>query len=145
MLGWVFEPFLTKIYSFNQNDNAGQYSCRNKDIFLNKFKRIKKRKHFKPDDNKSETDKYDDYFDENIVSKTIIYYGGGYTTTEFPGKNIKEVFEFYKQCDQKLNFVDFEISNNKFVVDFYDENNSSETYKFEFKDNKTIVFSGGQV
>lgn len=142
--GWVFDGYLSKIYEFSPNYGENSNLCNSENLYLNKFKRIGKRKYFKANDNDSETKKYEDHYESKVISKTTIYLGGAYSTTEFPGKKIKEVFELYKNCDPKLYFVDYEEKNNKLEINFETEYHSSESYRFEFKDNKTIVVDGGQ-
>jgi len=142
--GWVFDGYLIKVYNFYPDDESMYYQCNSEDLYLNRFKRLGKRKNLKINEQQSETSKFEDSYEENITSKTIVYFGGAYSTVVFPNKSIGEVFDYYKQCDPKLKFVDYDEKNNQFQIEFRSENFSSESYKFEYKDNKTIVLTGGQ-
>ncbi|XDD52987.1 SH3 domain-containing protein [Leptospira sp. WS4.C2] len=142
--GWVFDGYLIKIYNFYPEDESMYFQCNSEDSYLNKFKRLEKRKNLKIDKQNSETKKYEDSYEENITSMTTVYLGGAYSTVVFPDKSIKDVFEFYKECDPKLKFVDYDEKNNQFQIEFRSESFSSESYKFEYKNNKTFVLTGGQ-
>ncbi|WP_411824663.1 SH3 domain-containing protein [Leptospira sp. 'Mane'] len=143
-IGWVFDAFLIKVFKIANERSDSEYNCHVNDVLTEKFGKIGKRKNLKANQKDSETEKYEERYNQNIYSLTTIYYGGGYTKIKFPNKKIEDIYGFFSSCDKDLAEVKFEPKNEVFKVEFEAESGYLKSYYFEFKNNITSVIFGGQ-